>query len=244
MRILHLRCISFDSYIKPQPPPRICISPPCCISFDSYIKPQLAYQEDFTPAVVYLLIPTSNHNHPVKRWSFSQLYIFWFLHQTTTYSVVYRARKGCISFDSYIKPQLAFSLCLWIHVVYLLIPTSNHNLLLPNPTKHHVVYLLIPTSNHNYSISFAIQKSLYIFWFLHQTTTPLSPIMPTGSCISFDSYIKPQRSWAAAQSCSVVYLLIPTSNHNFNRASEFCFKVVYLLIPTSNHNPVVPLHVH
>ena len=34
---------------------------------------------------------------------------------------------SCISFDSYIKPQPdAQSLMIWL-VVYLLIPTSNHN---------------------------------------------------------------------------------------------------------------------
>ena len=33
-------CISFDSYIKPQPSWWLTIRPACCISFDSYIKPQ------------------------------------------------------------------------------------------------------------------------------------------------------------------------------------------------------------
>ena len=35
---------------------------------------------------------------------------------------------GCISFDSYIKPQLENESEALILVVYLLIPTSNHNL--------------------------------------------------------------------------------------------------------------------
>ena len=34
----------------------------------------------------------------------------------------------------------------------------------------------------------------------------------------------------------VVYLLIPTSNHNGNLSSKSVVVVVYLLIPTSNHN--------
>ena len=34
-------------------------------------------------------------------------------------------------------------------VVYLLIPTSNHNMYLQNYARFVVVYLLIPTSNHN-----------------------------------------------------------------------------------------------
>ena len=34
---------------------------------------------------------------------------------------------SCISFDSYIKPQLCCCGYSFKHVVYLLIPTSNHN---------------------------------------------------------------------------------------------------------------------
>ena len=36
---------------------------------------------------------------------------------------------------------------------------------------------------------------------------------------------------------SVVYLLIPTSNHNGVGSTLVVPNVVYLLIPTSNHNP-------
>ena len=57
-----LRCISFDSYIKPQRDSVIDINPQGCISFDSYIKPQLGYINTGLDTVVYLLIPTSNHN--------------------------------------------------------------------------------------------------------------------------------------------------------------------------------------
>ena len=40
----------------------------------------------------------------------------------------------------------------------------------------------------------------------------------------------------------VVYLLIPTSNHNNNKEIVYVAPVVYLLIPTSNHNlPLVCL---
>ncbi len=35
--------------------------------------------------------------------------------------------QGCISFDSYIKPQLADERAIDLLVVYLLTPTSNHN---------------------------------------------------------------------------------------------------------------------
>ena len=58
----------------------------------------------------------------------------------------------------------------------------------------------------------------------------------TTSCISFDSYIKPQLAFRNCKFNPVVYLLIPTSNHNYHRKSDNYPLVVYLLIPTSNHN--------
>ena len=164
--------------------------------------------------VVYLLIPTSNHNHTLYEDIVLLLYIFWFLHQTTTWWFRRVYCSGCISFDSYIKPQRNQLLSVSDYVVYLLIPTSNHNL---------------------FCYAF-YWWWLYIFWFLHQTTTdtlpiaqPLccisfdsyikpQPILPRFvwrcSCISFDSYIKPQLKLKCCHQGAVVYLLIPTSNHN------------------------------
>ena len=55
-------CISFDSYIKPQLDEILQSGGYCCISFDSYIKPQLGGYHATNQQVVYLLIPTSNHN--------------------------------------------------------------------------------------------------------------------------------------------------------------------------------------
>ena len=69
----------------------------------------------------------------------------------------------CISFDSYIKPQQNTPFLHRFPVVYLLIPTSNHNLLLISLQKMLVVYLLIPTSNHNYSTKKTAHSLLYIF---------------------------------------------------------------------------------
>ena len=128
----------------------------------------------------------------------TMLYIFWFLHQTTT-GRGEGAQKGCcISFDSYIKPQLASCCFGFLNVVYLLIPTSNHNhelrthapfhvvyLLIPTSNhnswhrlvwRQHVVYLLNPTSNHNVYAKHLYMLALYIFWFLHQTTTQVEQL--------------------------------------------------------------------
>ena len=143
----------------------------CCISFDSYIKPQHSIQKGKHGYVVYLLIPTSNHNYwGIARWG-KWLYIFWFLHQTTTPRPPPSPHQSCISFDSYIKPQHIEFANNGGTVVYLLIPTSNHNCFWSGTDEGYVVYLLIPTSNHNKLNTSLAHTSLYIFWFLHQTTT-------------------------------------------------------------------------
>ena len=218
----------------------------------------LGIASDATVLVVYLLIPTSNHNCGKGSEILQTLYIFWFLHQTTTTAALYAADGCCISFDSYIKPQLS-GLRAW----RLLRCISFDSYIKPQPCfptacrqhrcisfdsyikpqrrgcdriQRQVVYLLIPTSNHNEGLSYYSSTALYIFWFLHQTTTvtygektakelyifwflhqtttyalELSVIL---RCISFDSYIKPQLALWTYCIFIVVYLLIPTSNHN------------------------------
>ena len=122
--------------------------------------------------------------------------------------------SGCISFVSYIKPQWFFRRLPRRLVVYLSFPTSNHNLdiikdniakvvYLSFPTSNHnrtfncrkgkgVVYLSFPTSNHNFARHIALNELLYIFRFLHQTTTMHPQYYVHFRCISFVSYIKPQ----------------------------------------------------
>ena len=74
--LLNVSCISFDSYIKPQPKKLLTGSLRSCISFDSYIKPQLANPLLNSLGVVYLLIPTSNHNFAGISLMRGKLYIF------------------------------------------------------------------------------------------------------------------------------------------------------------------------
>ena len=168
-------------------------------------------------------------------WRLS-LYIFIFLHQTTTSSNISKISFGCISLYSYIKPQLRpcpslqticcislysyikpqlvyfllevlpscislysyikpqlqiLTLLVW-RVVYLYIPTSNHNLLYKLTNYCIVVYLYIPTSNHNRQTFAQASVMLYIFIFLHQTTTYIWWLSFCSCCISLYSYIKPQ----------------------------------------------------
>ena len=72
----NIGCISFDSYIKPQLSAAPSALVPSCISFDSYIKPQLYIIWKIYIYVVYLLIPTSNHNLLPIRQARKLLYIF------------------------------------------------------------------------------------------------------------------------------------------------------------------------
>ena len=77
----------------------------------------------------------------------------------------------CISYYSYIKPQLHGSMGERYGVVYRTIPTSNHNVIAHYNYELRVVYRTIPTSNHNIITDVSGQIPLYIVLFLHQTTT-------------------------------------------------------------------------
>ena len=122
----------------------------CCISFDSYIKPQPSDATKPQSLVVYLLIPTSNHNTRCKGLK----------HRTVVYLLIPTSNHN-----------FRMIYCKISTVVYLLIPTSNHNLECLFKVLFWVVYLLIPTSNHNCRLRRPLLRRLYIFWFLHQTTT-------------------------------------------------------------------------
>ena len=82
--ILLISCISIYSYIKPQPDGGACRIDGGCISIYSYIKPQRVQLLSDSVAAVYLSIPTSNHNSVHDDFSAVSLYIYLFLHQTTT----------------------------------------------------------------------------------------------------------------------------------------------------------------
>ena len=164
-----------------------------CISLYSYIKPQLLVFHTFHVPVVYLYIPTSNHNlagigvsvamlyififlHQTTTPKVSSifmlwLYIFIFLHQTTTLAPVDPRWRGCISLYSYIKPQHIVNRFTRNRVVYLYIPTSNHNC---NPSKTKILQLYIFIFLHQTTtclLCCCCCLLLYIFIFLHQTTT-------------------------------------------------------------------------
>ena len=155
----------------------------------------------FMIIVVYLLIPTSNHNYNIQPQEVEKLYIFWFLHQTTTGKPPCWKLVCCISFDSYIKPQQAVHPVGNWYVVYLLIPTSNHNWLSVSIElfRLYIFWFLHQTTTGSAGI--AESAPLYIFWFLHQTTTDFYDKIINARCISFDSYIKPQQHKVVRNCC-------------------------------------------
>ena len=101
------------------------------------------------------------------------LFIILFLHQTTTLAVPRSAHDSCLSSCSYIKPQQQPSAQIERCVVYHLVPTSNHNVVLVLQCQMIVVYHLVPTSNHNTELNHSLNNTLFIILFLHQTTTAL-----------------------------------------------------------------------
>ena len=167
-----------------------------CISLYSYIKPQLRIKPYRFMRVVYLYIPTSNHNLQIAHLCIAQLYIFIFLHQTTTHYRQSPSKKGCISLYSYIKPQpppkmaAAPRRCI-----------SLYSYIKPQPTC-----MLIKIS------SSCISLYSYI-----KPQHPNESFKIGYSCISLYSYIKPQLPSWLLRCHRVVYLYIPTSNHNLKK---------------------------
>ena len=115
-------------------------------------------------------------------------------------------------------------------------PTSNHNCRQSRPLclSLYIVLFLHQTTTRRWQPNKAVR--LYIVLFLHQTTTDLWTYGYMFRCISYYSYIKPQRCAIFILSKRVVYRTIPTSNHNWLLCPFSWNPVVYRTIPTSNHN--------
>ena len=144
------------------------------------------------------------------------LYLFPFLHQATTFRRDNFCGGGCISSLFYIKPQLPGTshrtspccisslfyikpqpylhpLMVWA-VVSLPFSTSSHNRSRVSRYRDRVVSLPFSTSSHNFAAINLFGILLYLFPFLHQATTAVTPMPVTISCISSLFYIKPQRA--------------------------------------------------
>ena len=99
-------CLSSCSYIKPQQKLHDYLDLHSCLSSCSYIKPQLYTSLSFPSAVVYHLVPTSNHNTALVNLTRRQ--VVYHLVPTSNHNL-----EGLSSG--------------WRLVVYHLVPTSNHN---------------------------------------------------------------------------------------------------------------------
>ena len=170
--------------------PRYLLS---CISYYSYIKPQPQIYAETLVLVVYRTIPTSNHNRLLSCLVILALYIVLFLHQTTTftisrtasyllYIVLFLHQTTTLKRKGYTYDRLYIVLFLHQTTTGLQLPhrwiccISYYSYIKPQPRRCHtagacVVYRTIPTSNHNSLGMLLPCYVLYIVLFLHQTTT-------------------------------------------------------------------------
>ena len=179
-------------------------------------------------SVAYLLIPTSNHNRNLQRLRNSKLYIFWFLHQTTTMSALSWSVQSCISFDSYIKPQLADELWVKTHGCISFDSYIKPQLLAWAHWQVYVVYLLIPTSNHNNTCTPIYLVALYIFWFLHQTTTCSHPDLSSGGLYIFWFLHQTTTGVASLAGAGVLYIFWFLHQTTTTIASQKAEQVLYI----------------
>ena len=135
------------------------------------------------------------------------LYIVLFLHQTTTVAVVIHACRCCISYYSYIKPQLLGKSSQDKTVVYRTIPTSNHNYSSLWKNIQYVVYRTIPTSNHNALTILHVMALLYIVLFLHQTTT-LHDVTQYGRTLYIVLFLHQTTTFGCTLLCSFMLYIV------------------------------------
>ena len=103
-----------------------------------------------------------------------------------------------------------------------------------------VVYHLVPTSNHNLFPSVITILQLFIILFLHQTTTVMVALMSAICCLSSCSYIKPQLCGFSSHSLCCCLSSCSYIKPQHLVKAHFGISVVYHLVPTSNHNGYEP----
>ena len=167
-------------------------------------------------SVVYHLVPTSNHNVIVFVYLIVMLFIILFLHQTTTQAI-----------SSASQAQLF--IILFLH--------QTTTLKIRHRPKRPLFIILFLHQTTTYNKGHILPTVLFIILFLHQTTTNGCPFVNGSGCLSSCSYIKPQQLHSVTSEQTVVYHLVPTSNHNLKILKDSTSVVVYHLVPTSNHNP-------
>ena len=164
---------------------------------------------------VYLLISTSNHNLMLLGSHKARLYIFWFLHQTTTCGRLLNITNELYIFwflhqTTTLRLNMEKNLLLYIFWFLHQITTCAENAEAWRCCISFDSYIKPQLED---SISggspCCISFDSYI-----KPQPPLCIKNIINCCISFDSYIKPQPPKCIQNIINVVYLLIPTSNHN------------------------------
>ena len=144
--------------------------------------------------VVYHLVPTSNHNF--RPFHLFPPFVVYHLVPTSNHN------KGGGE-------------CMHWAVVYHLVPTSNHNYDASQRAILGVVYHLVPTSNHNLVVRMHLCQDSCLSSCSYIKPQPRMSIrLSKIRCLSSCSYIKPQLCCLNSWMISVVYHLVPTSNHN------------------------------
>ena len=190
----------------------------CCLSSCSYIKPQRSSRA-YSSGCSCLSSCSYIKPQPSTKAAFTSF--------------------RCLSSCSYIKPQPASPTGVRPDVVYHLVPTSNHNSASrENPQCLLFIILFLHQTTTRRKL-YKFPTMLFIILFLHQTTTIVLFQCRLWSCLSSCSYIKPQLPTFLGGHITVVYHLVPTSNHNAFTFPYYRALVVYHLVPTSNHNFVV-----
>ena len=124
------------------------------------------------------------------------LFIILFLHQTTT---------GELSFPSVFR----LFIILFLHQT-----TTSQDL----PIDFWLLFIILFLHQTTTGMKMTLRASwLFIILFLHQTTTRTFRLSWSCCCLSSCSYIKPQHVLRWCNLLIVVYHLVPTSNHNYQR---------------------------
>ena len=127
-----------------------------CISYYSYIKPQPVTLATSKACVVYHTIPTSNHNIITDVFGQTPLYIILFLHQTTTYIRIDRndARLYIILFlHQTTTPARCDAQFVRLYIILFLHQTTTRSALLPSIFALYIILFLHQTTTYNVDIA-------------------------------------------------------------------------------------------
>ena len=127
-----------------------------CISYYSYIKPQPVTLATSKACVVYHTIPTSNHTIITDVFGQTPLYIILFLHQTTTYIRIDRndARLYIILFlHQTTTPARCDAQFVRLYIILFLHQTTTRSALLPSIFALYIILFLHQTTTYNVDIA-------------------------------------------------------------------------------------------